>query len=158
MNFREIQEQYLQQEHEVTEERLVRGALVLTVLAEEDGLTFNNGRTSKPKRVIVIGIDKTRGLCYGSVLVNTKMSPKASYSPEFLSAQYLLQQNDYPEFLRYDSYVDCGEIFSIPIQKLKSGQYFGLLNDNDLSGIMDILETTDTLSTKQKKQYGIKRR
>ena len=91
-------------------------------------------------------------------LLNTKMSPKASYSPEFLSAQYLLQQKEYPEFLRYDSYVDCGEIFSIPIQKLKSGQYFGLLNDNDLSGIMDILETTDTLSTKQKKQYGIKRR
>lgn len=158
MNLRELQEQFRQQEHEVTEERLVRGALVLTVLAEEDGLTFNNGRTSKPKRVIVIGIDKTRDLCFGSVLVNTKMNPKASYSPEFLSAQYLLQQNDYPEFLRYDSYVDCGEVFSIPIQKLKSGEYYGLLNDNDLSRIMDILETTDTLSTKQKKQFGIKRR
>lgn len=158
MNLREIQEEFWREEHEVTDERLVRGALILTILAEEDGLTFNTGRTSKPKRLIVIGIDKTQDLCYGSVLVNTKMNPRASFSNEFLSAQYLLLQKDYPDFLKYDSFVDCGVIFSIPIRKLKSGEYYGLLNENDLSGIMDILETTDTLSTKQKKQFGIRRR
>ena len=158
MKLSELQEEFWRKEHEVTEERLVRGALILTILSEEDGLTFNNGRTSKPKRLVVIGIDKRQELCYGSVLVNTKMNPKASYSDEFLSAQYLLQQKNYSDFLDYDSFVDCGVIFSIPLQKLKSGTYYGLLNEEDLSSIMDILETTDTLSTKQKKQFGIKRR
>ena len=158
MKLSELQEEFWRKEHEVTEERLVRGALILTILSEEDGLTFNNGRTSKPKRLVVIGIDKRQELCYGSVLVNTKMNPRASYSDEFLSAQYLLQQKNYSDFLDYDSYVDCGVIFSIPIHKLKPGKYYGLLNEEDLSSIMDILETTDTLSTKQKKQFGIRRR
>lgn len=158
MKLSELQEEFWRKEHEVTEERLVRGALILTILSEEDGLTFNNGRTSKPKRLVVIGIDKKQELCYGSVLVNTKMNPRASYSNEFLSAQYLLQQKNYSDFLDYDSFVDCGVIFSIPLQKLKAGKYYGLLNEEDLSSIMDILETTDTLSTKQKKQFGIRRR
>ena len=158
MKLSELQEEFWRKEHEVTEERLVRGALILTILSEEDGLTFNNGRTSKSKRLVVIGIDKKQELCYGSVLVNTKMNPRASYSDEFLSAQYLLQQKNYSDFLDYDSFVDCGVIFSISLQKLKSGKYYGLLNEEDLSSIMDILETTDTLSTKQKKQFGIRRR
>ena len=158
MKLSELQEEFWRKEHEVTDERLVRGALILTILSEDDGLTFNNGRTSKPKRLVVIGIDKRQELCYGSVLVNTKMNPKASFSDEFLSAQYLLQQKNYSDFLDYDSFVDCGVIFSIPLQKLKSGTYYGLLNKEDLSSIMDILETTDTLSTKQKKQFGIRRR
>ena len=158
MKLSELQEEFWRKEHEVTDERLVRGALILTILSEDDGLTFNNGRTSKPKRLVVIGIDKRQELCYGSVLVNTKMNPKASFSDEFLSAQYLLQQKNYSDFLDYDSFVDCGVIFSIPLQKLKSGTYYGLLNEEDLSSIMDILETTDTLSTKQKKQFGIRRR
>ena len=158
MKLSALQEEFWRKEHEVTEERLVRGALILTILSEEDGLTFNNGRTSKPKRLVVIGTDKRQELCYGSVLVNTKMNPKASFSDEFLSAQYLLQQKNYSDFLDYDSFVDCGVIFSIPLQKLKSGTYYGLLNEEDLSSIMDILETTDTLSTKQKKQFGIRRR
>ena len=122
MKLSELQEEFWRKEHEVTEERLVRGALILTILSEEDGLTFNNGRTSKPKRLVVIGIDKRQELCYGSVLVNTKMNPKASFSDEFLSAQYLLQQKNYSDFLDYDSFVDCGVIFSIPLQKLKSGK------------------------------------
>ena len=57
MKLSELQEEFWRKEHEVTEERLVRGALILTILSEEDGLTFNNGRTSKPKRLVVIGID-----------------------------------------------------------------------------------------------------
>ena len=36
---------------------------------------------------------------------------------------------------------------------MKSGEYYGLLSDNDLSRIMDILETTDTLSTQNKRYY-----
>lgn len=158
MDLRELQAGYLAKQREVTDERLVKGALILAVLSEEDGLIFKNGRTEKPKRIILIGIDRINNICYGSVLVNTKMSPRSSFSDEYLSAQYLLSQYNYPEFLDYDSYADCGELFSIPIDKLKRGLYFGILRHEDMERVMDILETTDTLSTKQKKRYGIKRR
>lgn len=158
MDLRRLQADFLEKERKVTDERLLPGALILTVLSEEDGLVFKDGRTEKPKRVVLIGIDKINNVCYGSVLVNTRQSPKACFSDEYLSAQFLLKQSDYPEFLKYDSYADCGELFSVPIMKLQRGFYFGKLNDDDMRGIMNILETTDTLSTKQKKRFGIKRR
>ena len=105
--------------------------------------------------MVIIGVDKLKKVCYGSVLVNTKMSPKSAYSESFLATQYLLLQTNYPEFLKYDSYVDCGMLFSIPLEKLMKGEYFGTLTDSDLHGIFDILKTTETLTNKEKKRFGI---
>lgn len=158
MNLRELQANYLAEERKVTDERLIRGSLIRTVLSEDDGLTFKDGRKEKPKRMIIIGVDRDNNIGYGSVLVNTRMNPKAHFTSEYLSAQYLLKQSSYPEFLDYDSFADCGELFSIPLEKLRSGLFFGFLNEGDMKGVMEILETTDTLSTKQKKRFGIKRR
>lgn len=158
MDLRELQDAYRQQQREVTDECIAVGALIRTVLSEADGLTFKDGRKEKPKRLVVIGVDRENALCFGSVLVNTKMNPQAQYSAEYLAAQYELKQEDYPEFLDYNSFVDCGELFSIPIERLKQGEFFGFLNDADREGIFDILETSDIFSTKQKKRYGIRRR
>lgn len=70
----------------------------------------------------------------------------------------MLSQGTYPEFLRYDSFADCGVLFAIPIEKLLKGEYYGRLTAEDQHNLFDILETTETLSTKQKKRFGIKRR
>ena len=158
MDLRELQAEYLRQQRQVTDERIAVGALIRTMLSETDGLVFKNGRTEKPKRLVVIGVDHEQALCFGSVLVNTKLNPKAQYSAEYLSAQYELKQENYPEFLDYNSFVDCGELFSIPDERLKQGEFFGFLTDEDLNGIFDLLETSDIFSTKQKKRYGIRRR
>ena len=158
MNLRELQAEYLRQQRQVTDERIAVGALIRTMLSETDGLVFKNGRTEKPKRLVVIGVDHEQALCFGSVLVNTKLNPKAQYPAEYLSAQYELKQENYPEFLDYNSFVDCGELFSIPVERLKQGEFFGFLTDEDLNGIFDLLETSDIFSTKQKKRYGIRRR
>lgn len=157
MDLSELQADYLQKLRKVTVDKLQIGALILTELSVDDGLDLKN-RTHKPKRLIIIGVDLQNDVCYGSVLVNTDMSPKASYSPEFLSAQYLLKAETYPDFLDYDSFVDCGKLFSIPISKLIVGEHYGLLTKEDKNGIFNILETTDIYSTKEKKRYGIKRR
>ncbi len=158
MDLRELQAEYLREQREVTDERIKIGALIRTILSESDGLTFKNGRKEKPKRLVVIGVDYDHALCFGSVLVNTKTNPRAQYSEEYLSAQYELKQENYPDFLDYNSYVDCGELFSIPTERLKQGEFYGFLNDEDRNGIFDILETSDIFSTKQKKRYGIRRR
>jgi len=158
MDLRELQAERQRQEREVTDERIVIGALIRTVLSDADGLIFKDGRIEKPKLLVIIGIDRMKAMCYGSVLVNTKLSPKAKYTEEYLSAQYELKYEHYPEFLKYNSYVDCGELFSISIERLKQGEFFGLLRDDDRHGIFEILETSDIFSTKQKKRYGIRRR
>ncbi|MBE6217646.1 MAG: hypothetical protein E7124_06335 [Bacteroidales bacterium] len=158
MDLRKLQDDYIRDQRKVTEEKIQIGALFRSIFSEDDGLVFKDGRTEKPKRIIVIGIDKDVALCYGALFVNTRMSPKSAFSDEYLSAQYLIKKSDYPEFLRYDSYVDCGVIFAIPIKKILAGEYFGCLNETDLAGIFNILETTETLSTKQKKRFGIRRR
>lgn len=56
------------------------------------------------------------------------------------------------------SYADCGVLFTIPIEKLLKGEYYGRLTEEDQRNLFDVLETTETLSTKQKKRFGIKRR
>lgn len=154
MNLEELQIEY----HTVTDEKIVAGALIKTVLGIEDGMVFKDERTCKLKLLIIIAVDKSNKVCYGSLLVNTDPSPKAPFSPEYFATQYLLHRTEcYESFLDYDSYVDCGKIFPIPIYKLKSGEYHGILEQEDKDAIWHILETTKVLTTKEKKRYGIKR-
>lgn len=155
MDLRELQKAYIDNLRKVKEDKLEIGYLVRTIISIDEGLVFKDGRKLKPKKLVIIGVDKVKKVCYGSVLVNTKMSPKADYSASFLSAQYLLHQSDYPDFLKYDSYVDCGMLFSIPLEKLMDGEYLGTLTDDDLKCIFDILKTTETLTNKEKKRFGI---
>lgn len=79
MDLRELQDSYLRNERAVTDEKIVPGALILTILSTDDGLVLKN-RTSKPKRLIIIGVDRKNNICYGSVLVNTNMNLQATWS------------------------------------------------------------------------------
>ena len=155
MDLRQLQQEYLDNLRKVTEEKLEIGTLIRTVISIDEGLVFKDGRKQKPKKMVIIGVDSERQIWYGSVLVNTKMSPKSAYSEPFLATQYLLLQTNYPDFLKYDSYVDCGMLFSIPLKKLLEGEYFGKLTEADLQGIFDVLKTTETLTVKEKKRFGI---
>lgn len=49
----ELQEDF----RKVTVEKLKIGTLVETVLSVDEGLVFKNGRTEKPKKIIIIGQD-----------------------------------------------------------------------------------------------------
>lgn len=77
MDLRELQQSYLHNERMVTEDKVIPGALILTTLSTDDGLVLSH-RTSKPKRLIIIGVDKHNDICYGSVLVNTGHRTKCS--------------------------------------------------------------------------------
>ena len=155
MDLRELQKVYLDNLRQVTEEKLEIGSLIRTIISIDEGLVFKDGRKQKPKKLVIIGVDKLKKVCYGFVLVNTKKSPKSAYSASFLSAQYLLHQTDYPEFLKYDSYVDCGMLFSIPLEKLMEGEYFGSLTDSDLQGIFDMFSKQPRLLRTRKKRDSV---
>lgn len=158
MDFRESQAQYSKDLRAVTMEKLVQGALVRAVLSMKEGLKFKDGRTEKPKRIVIIGVDRSNNLCFGTILINTKQNPRSYYSDEFFVTQYCLRKEDYPDFLDYDSYVDCSNLFAIPFSVLARGEYFGVLNATDKSEIINILETTETIETSVKKRFGIRRR
>ena len=53
--------------------------------------------------------------------------------------------------------LDLGDIKS-GSYTLKSGEYYGTLNSDDIAAIFDILETTKAISTKDKKRFNIRRR
>lgn len=40
-------------------------------------------------------------------------------------------------------------------KKLLEGEYFGCLSTEDLSGIFEVLRSTETLTNKEKKRFGI---
>lgn len=157
MDLRELHDEYMKEFRVVTHEKLVPGALIETNFTDEE-IVIKGGRKQKPKKLIIIGYDKENDTYYGSVFINTKMNPQAGFSAEFFASQYMISKENYDDFLRYDSYVDCAGIIPCSTEKLLSGEYYGVLNEEDHKNIWDILETTDTLTTKQKKRYGIKRR
>ena len=154
MDLQELQQQFRQ----VTEDKLVAGALVQTCLTREDGLILAADRQERLKKMVIIGVDKVNKVCFGSILINTDLNPSAKLSPEFFATQYLLRRTtDYESFLDYDSYVDCAKIFSIPFHKLTNGEYYGTLTSDDHAAIWHILETNKVLTTKEKKRFGIRR-
>lgn len=69
MDLRELQKSYLDNLRKVTEDKLEIGSLVRTVISIEEGLVFKDGRKQKPKKLVIIGVDKVKKVCYGSVLV-----------------------------------------------------------------------------------------
>lgn len=156
-DLRQLQKDYLRKLRQVTLDKLVRGALIETIGSVDDGFNFTDGRKQKPKKFILIGADKESKEFYGVLVVNSKMNPKG-YTSEYLASQYQISKNDYSDFLRYDSYVDCSVIMRLPLNRLLAGEYFEVLKESDYTGIFDILETSDILTTKQKKKYNIKRR
>ena len=50
MKLEDLQEEY----RTVTIDKLVTGALIETILGEDDGLVLKNGRHSKPKKIIIV--------------------------------------------------------------------------------------------------------
>ena len=67
MDLRELQKAYLDNLRQVTEEKLEIGSLIRTIISVDEGLVFKDGRKQKPKKLVIIGVDKLKKVCYGSV-------------------------------------------------------------------------------------------
>lgn len=58
MDLRELQKAYLDNLRKVTEEKLEIGSLIRTIISIDEGLVFKDGRNQKPKKLVIIGVDK----------------------------------------------------------------------------------------------------
>ena len=77
MDLRELQKSYLDNLRKVTEDKLEIGSLVRTVISIEEGLVFKDGRKQKPKKLVIIGVDKVKKVCYGSVFFPIRVATSA---------------------------------------------------------------------------------
>lgn len=70
MDLRELQKAYLDNLRQVTEEKLEIGSLIRTIISVDEGLVFKDGRKQKPKKLVIIGVDKLKKVCYGPQIRN----------------------------------------------------------------------------------------
>lgn len=148
----EIMEQTLLEEVKVTAKRLQVGCVIKVALNENDGLVLQAGKKERDKFIVIIGVTADGNLI-GALLINTA---PALYTKELEECQYLVRKSVYPKILEYDSWLNCGSIFSINRQKLISrGIYLGALLEEDIDRIMTFLKETDLYTPKEKRKFGI---
>lgn len=63
MDLRELQKACLDNLRQVTEEKLEIGSLIRTIISVDEGLIFKDGRKQKPKKLVIIGVDKLKKVC-----------------------------------------------------------------------------------------------
>ena len=71
--------------------------------------------------------------------------------------QYILLKDDYPELLKYDSYLDCSELFPINKKKIiaRKAKRRGALLEKDLNNVIKITKSSEFLSKEQKRKFGL---
>lgn len=120
-----------------------------------EGVTPKDGQADRTKMFVVVGVDED--YIYGGLLINSNPNRgEQAKNCDFLCEQHLIRHIDY-EFLRYDSFIDCTQIKLIKkteITKCLSAQV-GCLNSVDIDEVFALLRKTESLSTKEKKRFGI---
>ena len=80
-----------------------------------------------------------------------------SLAPDWQAEQYLIRQDDYPEILDRDSWIDCTDPKELKVSKIKAkkAEKKGHLNDRDLANVMKHLKENDFIDNHTRKVYGI---
>ncbi len=74
-----------------------------------------------------------------------------------MDSQYPLLHRMYPGFLKYDSWLDCSDIFEIPIRRIeeRGGRVIGHLTADDKERILEFLKTTELIDNVTKRNFGL---
>ena len=116
-------------------EDLQVGDIVYYDMDRADGIVPTPGYDSRLKYVIVAGAkSNAKEVC--AVLINTDNDH--SLAPDWQAEQYLIRQEDYPEILDHDSWIDCTDPKELKVAKIKAkeAEKKGRLNDDDLANVM----------------------
>lgn len=135
-------------------EELQVGDIVYYDMDSADGITLINGYVSRLKYVVIAGAKSNlKELC--AVLINSDNDH--SLAPDWQAEQYLIRQDDYPEILDRDSWIDCTDPKELKVSKIKAkkAEKKGHLNDRDLANVMKHLKENDFIDNHTRKVYGI---
>ncbi|MDE6279631.1 MAG: hypothetical protein K2M05_06620 [Paramuribaculum sp.] len=131
------------------------GDIIYVPLDEDDGLTLTNGYNTRNKYIVIIGFTP-EGIALGALLINSDINP-AKRSPEMMNCQYPMLMRHYPSILRYDSWLDCSDIFELSKEKIseRKGKLKGCLTTEDKDRILDFLRETDLFDNVTKRRFGL---
>lgn len=135
-------------------EELQVGDIVYYDMDTADGITLINGYVSRLKYVVIAGAKSNlKEVC--AVLINSDNDH--SLAPDWQAEQYLIRQDDYPEILDRDSWIDCTDPKELKVSKIKAkkAEKKGHLNDRDLANVMKHLKENDFIDNHTRKVYGI---
>lgn len=131
------------------------GDIIYVPLEESDGLTLKNGYSTRRKYIVIIGFT-SEGVAVGALLINSKIDP-SKRSQEFLECQYPLLHKNYPAILKYDSWLDCSDIFELSGIKItqRNGLLKGRLTEDDRERVITFLIETDVIDNITKRRFGL---
>lgn len=69
--------------------------------------------------------------------------------------QYILSKDDYPKLLKYNSFLDCSELFQINKKKIvaRKAKDRGVILEKDLNNILRLTKSSPFLSEDQKRKF-----
>ena len=118
-------------------QRTVRvGDVFLLEMDAEDGVTPNDGYSSRHKFFVVLGFDG-EGNVYGGVIINSKINQLMDQTVK--DYHMPIKCEKYP-FLRYDSFVDCLCLKTALLAKFTMGKYVGKMTSEDLDLVIGTLK------------------
>ena len=133
---------------------LTVGTIVSVEMDKNDGLILTDGYPTRLKYVVVAGVKSgNKEVC--AILVNS--DDDFSNDPDWQADQYPLLQRNYPNFLDYDSWLDCTDPKFLSVRKLKAkrAEVIGRLNEDDINAVMIKLKDSDFINPHIKKVFGI---
>lgn len=96
----------------------------------------------------------------GIVFINTEINPKVFPSRELQNLHVFFSHQN-RDYLDHDSYVDCSRIYDKDIKMIQNRliddieRLFGQLSEDDLQIILTKIQSSRTISNKQKLRYGL---
>lgn len=129
------------------------GDIAYMTLRRSDGLVLKDGYATRRKYVVIVGFT-SEGNAVGALLINSHIAWIKS-SGELLDYQYPIKRTSYVEFLDYDSWIDCSELFEIQSDRIKDESIVGHLIDEDLSYVMECLKECPFIGNTEKKMFGL---
>jgi hypothetical protein len=111
-------------QEQIRQDSLIKGADDLKVgdivyydMDRTDGIKPTQGYDSRLKYVVVAGAkSNSKEIC--AVLINTDKN--YSLEADWQAEQYLIKQEDYPDILDHDSWIDCTDPKELKVSKIKA--------------------------------------
>ena len=130
--------------------------IIKVVLTREDGLTLNGPYDTREKYIVIVG-KNANGDLLGTLLINHDVAAFIRADEDMFNAQYLLQQKQYPAFLKQDSWLDCTELFVLSAQKIedRNGEKVAELTQDDFDRVKHTIATTEYIEPPEKAMFGL---
>ncbi|MBD8390375.1 hypothetical protein [Dysgonomonas sp. BGC7] len=141
-------------EAQITDKSFTKGKILKMAFDKSDGISIKGEYKHRNKYFVVLGEIPNDGIV-GTFFINSEINENIINTKDLLDCQFPLKEKDYTQLLKYDSYLDCSELFEINKVKIKNiGVEIGSLTKRDNELVTEHIENSKVLTPKQKKKFG----